>query len=172
MTLPINNILSQPTDIRLYFIVGATCSGKTCLARILQQGLETAGCNTQLIEVSSIIRQATKQTVRSELSGRPELDHIVINAIQKCIDQTESQHTMIIVSGCRQQTILDAFKDRAEILWVAAPTKLRQQRLTVRNDSKDDIRDLRQIDQMDKQLGVEDIISSLYLGYDSINYKE
>lgn len=134
-------------DSDYLFVCGYTGSGKSFIAKSIAEWN-----NAYFVEISDIVKDITQMSLRSEIGCKPELDVEIIKELK-------SMNTPLVVSGVRQQEILDAFPGRP-VIWVDVPQEKRGERITSRSREKDDI-SIQSCDDFDDKLGVGNILNSL-----------
>ena len=123
---------------KLYFFVGRLGSGKTYIAKLLQQQYKEEGKSTLFIEVSDIVgdfakklfganpTREDKQRVKEMMKSDPDF---ILNEMQNRIEAIAAEH--IIISGLREYWIhqeLEKQYGRAEVTLVEAREDLRKKR--------------------------------------------
>lgn len=134
-------------DTDYIFVCGYTGSGKSFYAKSIA---EWNGAN--FVEISDIVKEITQKSLRSEIGCKPELDMEIVKRLK-------SMRTPLVVSGVRQQSILDEFKG-SPVIWVDVSQEMRGERIRSRNREKDDI-SIIACDDFDNKLGVGNILSQL-----------
>ena len=134
-------------DSDYLFVCGYTGSGKSFYARSIA---EWNGAN--FIEISDLVKEITQKSLRSEIGYKPELDFEIIKRLKL-------METPLVVSGVRQQSILDEFKGNP-VIWVDASQEMRGDRIKSRSREKDDI-SIEACDDFDNKLGVGTILNHL-----------
>lgn len=130
----------------MIFICGEICSGKTHYGNILAKGL-----NVKFVDVSSIVKEILQTELRINLQGNPQLDKTIIKKLQKYSNDC-------VVSGVRQQSILEAFPNSV-FIWLDASQTIRFKRCIERQDKKDIVswEAFLNAEQKDNELGLQQV---------------
>lgn len=133
-------------DSDYFFVVGYAGSGKSTYAKMLAVSL-----NANFIEASDIVKKVSKLQTRSDLASKTaDLDQAIIEELRKV-------EKPAVVSGVRQVSILQAFEGNP-IIWLSVPFEKREDRLTRRGSTKDNI-SLKEADDLDNKLGVGEVLN-------------
>ena len=130
----------------MIFICGEICSGKTHYGKILAKGL-----SVEFIDVSSIVKDILQTSLRINLQGNPQLDESIITRLKQYTNDS-------VISGVRQQSILEAFPD-STFTWLEVSQDIRFKRCMERQDKKDIItwEAFQQAEQKDNELGLQEV---------------
>ena len=137
-------------------IVGRVCSGKTHLSKKIAAEHEGYA---QIVEAGNIAREKTGEK-RESASG--DHDEYICNRIEEI--SKKSAADCIIVPGIRQMSLLNMvsklFTD-VEVIYVYAPTSVREKRFAKRRAKKDANITMREAEKIDEDLGLCNTISWL-----------
>ena len=130
----------------MIFICGEICSGKTYYGKILSKGL-----GTKFVDVSSIVKKILQTNLRISLQGNPQLDTSIIKDLEQLPNDC-------VVSGVRQQSILEAFPE-STLVWLDVSQDIRFKRCMERQDKKDILswEAFQQAEQKDTELGLQQV---------------
>jgi len=150
---------------KLHFFVGRLGSGKTYIAKLLQQQYKDQDKQTLFIEVSDIVgnfakklfganpTREDKQRVKEMMKSNPDF---ILNEIQSQIEVTTAEY--VIISGLREYWIhkeLEKQYGQVEVTLVEADTTLRRVR---RNYSQEEFE---VAEQRDDQIGIGEYIEKI-----------
>jgi len=142
---------------RIVFLCGALCSGKSYYKKALLEQEQNNGYLALGMEASDIVKNILKKESRADLQGHPELDVEIVKAIDGMRDMSKDDSILIIVSGVRQKTILQAFP-KSECIWVDASESIRYERF--KNSKKDEdvsLLGFTQANERDNELGLTEL---------------
>jgi len=130
----------------MIFICGEICSGKTYYGKILAKGLDK-----EFVDVSTIVKKILQTNLRISLQGNPQLDVSIIESLKQLPGDC-------VVSGVRQQSILESFPD-STFIWLDVSQDIRFKRCMERQDKKDILswEAFQQAEQKDAELGLQQV---------------
>lgn len=102
------------------FVCGQLCSGKTAYSKAL-----ASISRGVYIEVGDIVRSLLATDNRRVLQDSQTLDQTIVSKLKE--EVLNNQYSDLIISGVRQKSILESFKD-ATLLWIECPKSIRQDR--------------------------------------------
>ncbi len=99
--------------------------------------------NSVQLTVSTIVKQLSQQTERSELGKTAHLDEKISQVLIEKIDEV-LKTSDVVIDGIRQVSILLALEHHfgtaiKKIVWLDVPESVRRQRFAGRNDAKDNM---------------------------------
>lgn len=131
---------SSKQNVKITFVVGGCCSGKTYIAKALSKKMMNEGKKTYILEVGDIVRLLTNKQERVfDKNFHKKITEILCNSIQISLKQ---DYENVIVVGCRQIEILKdtiSFLNQKsyDIIYIAVPIDVRKARYENRHSSKD-----------------------------------